>query len=155
LSLTEFVTVSGVLRCVADAIDGAVGASFLTGLAESLKVKDTQSTNQLLDVFLGLLDRDLSACCLPIDELARKLGSQPLHLERACVPLNMTPAMCRTAYQMRRIVRALIEGPDEHVKQIAYQVGYRHPPNLTRAFRVYFGLPPQDFRSLWRGQACR
>jgi AraC-like DNA-binding protein len=63
-----------------------------------------------------------------------------------CASLGLTAIGCWHAYQARRIVRSMVETRDEHVKQITYQLGYAHPPNLTRVFSEYFGLSPREFR---------
>ena len=42
----------------------------------------------------------------------------------------------RKAYAGRKIMKG------EHANEVAYQLGYRHPPTFTRAFYRWFGMPP-------------
>jgi DNA-binding response OmpR family regulator len=149
LSLHEFVAASGALRRLASRPGEGVDDRFLlTLLAHLSRPVANRSGVPLFSALAALLDRELVACHLSVSDLAARLGVRLGDLERACALSGMTPAQCRAAFQMRRIVQRLVDTPREHVKQITYQVGFEYPPNLTRAFRAYFGLSPQEFRVL-------
>lgn len=130
-----------------EVLDGAL----LLRLATDLRSHAISVTPMLplLTLYLDLLNREPSACHLSVSGCSARLGVRLTELEEVCTPLGLTPIRCRTAYQMRRIVRALVETSDEHVKQITYQLGYAHPSNLTRAFAGYFGVGPREFRRLF------
>lgn len=48
-----------------------------------------------------------------------------------------------------RLERAaqLLQSTEMRIKEIAYCVGYGHPPSFVRAFRNKFGSSPNDYRS--------
>jgi len=48
-----------------------------------------------------------------------------------------------------RLQRAaeLLQSTDMPIKEISYQVGYRHAPSFVRAFRNKVGSSPNDYRS--------
>ena len=54
-------------------------------------------------------------------------------------------------FQMERRLREaaeLLRNTDLLVSEIAYQVGFNHPPNFTERFKRRFGVPPLRFRQL-------
>ena len=42
---------------------------------------------------------------------------------------------------------ALIRDPKNRLYQIAESVGYQNPKNLTRNFKDYYGVTPQELRA--------
>jgi len=44
----------------------------------------------------------------------------------------------------------LLQSTDMPVKEISYQVGYRHAPSFVRAFRGKLGASPNDYRNRQR-----
>jgi AraC-like DNA-binding protein len=155
LSLLEFMAVSRATRHIAVAADEPLNADLLLALDSDLRSNAAPAAPAPppLAAFLDLLGGDVSACRLSLAECAKRLGIQPGELDHACASLGLTAIDCRHAYQARRIVRSLVETRDEHVKQITYQLGYAHPPNLTRVFHEFFRLSPQEFRRLLRPPA--
>jgi DNA-binding response OmpR family regulator len=154
LSLLEFVATGGVMRRVMGTSEDILDATVLLMLAADVRARVAPvPTVPALTAFLDLLDREPSTSHDSATDLAARLGVRLIDLEHACAPLGMTIARCRAVYQMRHVVRLFLETPDEHVKQITYQVGYEHPPSLTRAFRDYFGCGPREFRAMLHAPA--
>jgi FixJ family two-component response regulator len=150
LSLHEFIAVSHGVRRVADTPDGALDAALLLTIAADLRARSASPglAAPPLAAYLGLLGREPSACGLSVAASCERLGIRVAELDHACASVGLTPHGCRHACQMRRAVRVLVEASNEHVKQLAYQLGYEHPTNFTRAFGGFFGLSPQQFRRL-------
>lgn len=61
--------------------------------------------------------------------------------------LGLTFVQCRRATVMRRAVMELLDHT-EHVRQVAYRVGYSEHGNFDHDFRQFFGLAPTAFRRL-------
>jgi ActR/RegA family two-component response regulator/AraC-like DNA-binding protein len=68
--------------------------------------------------------------------------------------LGMTFRKCRQTVLMRRAVLALAHS-DEHVRQIAFSLGYRDPAHFGHDFRGYFRSAPTEFRHLLAPSAAR
>src|SRR5690606_5712875 len=78
--------------------------------------------------------------CLPVGEFRRVLKQG----------IGLTFTQVRTAIRVRTAVKALTEAPTEHVRQIAFAVGYEYAGQLTRDFRMLVGMTPSCFRRLSR-----
>ena len=82
-----------------------------------------------------------------VQELARlvNLSSSRLsHLFKATVGVSLQSFLSNL-----RLERAaeLLESTDMPIKEISYQVGYRHAPSFVRAFRKKIGSSPNDYRN--------
>jgi DNA-binding response OmpR family regulator/AraC-like DNA-binding protein len=66
--------------------------------------------------------------------------------------IGLTFPQCRRAVVMRRAVLELAGG-DEHVRQIAFSLGYEDAANFGRDFHQFFGVTPTGFRRLQRPNA--
>jgi DNA-binding response OmpR family regulator len=60
---------------------------------------------------------------------------------------GVTLIRCRRAVLMRKAALELLNG-NEHVRQIAYRLGYTDAGNLDHDFRSFFGVTPTFFRRL-------
>jgi AraC family transcriptional regulator of arabinose operon len=85
-----------------------------------------------------------------VQELASlvNLSSSRLsHLFKAATGVSL-----QTFLSDLRLERAaeLLQSTDMPIKEISYQVGYRHAPSFVRAFRNKIGYSPHDFRSRQR-----
>jgi AraC-like DNA-binding protein len=49
----------------------------------------------------------------------------------------------------------LLKRPGYPVKRVAYETGYRHPNDFSRAFKKHFGVPPSKSGSPTRGGTCK
>jgi DNA-binding response OmpR family regulator len=61
--------------------------------------------------------------------------------------LDATFHQCRRAIVMRRAVLALLNR-QEHVRQVAYRLGYSDHANFDHDFRGFFGIAPTTYRRL-------
>ena len=59
----------------------------------------------------------------------------------------MTFRQCSRAVVMRRAVLELLT-PHEHVRQIAYRLGYSEHGNFDHHFHGFFGMTPKELRRL-------
>jgi AraC-like DNA-binding protein len=60
---------------------------------------------------------------------------------------GLTFVQCRRAVLMRRAAIELID-INQHVRQIAFRLGYSDAANFDHEFRRFFGLTPTAFRRL-------
>jgi AraC-like DNA-binding protein len=78
-----------------------------------------------------------------------------MNLDRATIrrllqhQVGLTFPQCRHAVSLRRAVLDLAGG-DEHVRQIAFSLGYDDAANFGRDFHRFFGMSPTEFRRLQR-----
>jgi AraC family transcriptional regulator, arabinose operon regulatory protein len=79
--------------------------------------------------------------------LASLSRSRLSHLFKATTGVSL-----QTFLSDLRLQRAaeLLESTDMPIKEISYQVGYRHAPSFVRAFRNKVGSSPQDYRNRQR-----
>ena len=42
--------------------------------------------------------------------------------------------------------KTLLQDPELNISEVAYQLGFSHPPALHRAFKRWFGLSPTEYR---------
>ncbi|HTV65911.1 MAG TPA: helix-turn-helix transcriptional regulator [Bryocella sp.] len=85
-----------------------------------------------------------------VEELASRVSlsrSRLSHLFKAATGVSL-----QTFLSDLRLQRAaeLLQSTDMPIKEISYQVGYRHAPSFVRAFRNKVGSSPQDYRSRQR-----
>jgi AraC-like DNA-binding protein len=66
------------------------------------------------------------------------------------VDTDLTFRQWRWAILMRAAVRQLATS-DDHVRQIAFAIGYEHPSQFDRDFSRVFGMSPLQFRKLAQG----
>ncbi len=86
--------------------------------------------------------------------------NRPLDLEEAAQRVNLTPrrvhellnqelGMTAQRYQERRrleLARQRLTHEDTALKEIAFALGFRHPPHFTAWFRRHVGMTPTAFR---------
>jgi AraC-like DNA-binding protein len=84
---------------------------------------------------------------LTIESVARLLASSPRQLQRAFA--QFSESTFRADLQAGRMAAAaeLLSQPTIQVREVARQVGYRHPSHFAHAFRRLYGVPPTAFRS--------
>lgn len=85
-------------------------------------------------------------------EISEESSAAALHVHRItlwrCVgQIGLTFAACRQAIVIRRTVLQLAE-TREHIRQIAFQLGYRDPSRLDKDFDAFFNFAPTQFRRL-------
>lgn len=78
--------------------------------------------------------------------LGRRLGISRSHLGRLLVEeTGLGFCEWRRTFRMKRAAQELVD-PSEHVRQIAYHVGYSDHGQFDHEFEQLFGLTPTDFR---------
>ena len=83
---------------------------------------------------------------LNVRTVARALGLSTQHVCRILKHhLGLTFADLLRNVRLRE-ARRLLGDPSCSMKQIAYQVGFRHPSQFTRAFRAECGISPSEHR---------
>jgi AraC-like DNA-binding protein len=85
-----------------------------------------------------------------VEELASLVNlsrSRLSHLFKATTGVSL-----QTLLSDLRLEKAaeLLQSTDMPIKEISYQVGYRHAPSFVRAFRNKVGSSPHDYRSRQR-----
>jgi AraC-like DNA-binding protein len=75
------------------------------------------------------------------------LGIAPHALDPRCRQLGVPFRQLRRLIAVRRAARALAFS-QEHVRQIAFALGYPHASELVRDFQNTFGMSPKAFRAL-------
>ncbi len=77
--------------------------------------------------------------------VARELGISPSTLQRrlAAEGLSFTRLLNDTR---RNLAGVYVRESQRPIKDIAYSLGFADLSNFTRAFRVWFGMTPRDFR---------
>ena len=89
---------------------------------------------------------------MPPSDLSRTPGGER-HLLQKLIRTEL--GSCHRHWKRRLIVEAIakrIGTSDDAIKEIAGEYGYRHPQNLTRAFRRQFGCHPSLFRGARTGK---
>jgi AraC family transcriptional regulator of arabinose operon len=85
-----------------------------------------------------------------IQELARMahLSSSRLsHLFKVVTGSSLQAVLSGARLQA---AAGILESTEKSIKEVSYNVGYRHSPSFVRAFRKQFGATPNDYRSRQR-----
>lgn len=78
--------------------------------------------------------------------VARRLGVSPSTLQRRLAEENVSFA--ELLGRTRRDLAAVYLGSRRYaIKEVAYLLGYADPANFSRAFRVWYGVTPERFRT--------
>ncbi len=96
----------------------------------------------------GALERIESEPAHSIRELALEAGLSPAQLERLFKRETGGGMHLRDLLAEHRLRRAahLLSATGMPIKQIAFAVGYKHPPSFVRAFRRRFAQTPRRWR---------
>ncbi len=86
-------------------------------------------------------------CCVSIQALAKRINLsrsrlQHVFLEQTGVSLGMFISEARLNEAAQ-----LLRNTHKQVKEISYDVGYRHPSSFVRAFKSRYDVAPVDFRN--------
>lgn len=118
----------------------------VTGLFQGTRPPPFQGRG--MDAMLAIM-RDNLETPLSLSDIAARLDKGPKTVERVCrTSLGTTPAK---VYQFLRLTHArdLLETRDLTVSEVAIRSGYTNPSALARAFKVQFGITPQQVKSLF------
>lgn len=78
-------------------------------------------------------------------ELARQVGTNRDKLNQEFRQIYGTSAFNYLRLHRLERARELLESREKNVTEVAFDVGYTHPKNFTRAFKSHFGINPGDF----------
>jgi len=102
-----------------------------------LKAKDIESIHEAKRILLANIDEPPS-----IVQLAERVGINEFKLKKGFKQVHgSTVYECLSAARMQKSIE-LISNTDLPLSEIAYMLGYHHPPGFTAAFRRHFGYPP-------------
>lgn len=86
-----------------------------------------------------------------LEEVARQVGTSPKRLNDAFRQHHgMTLFGWFNSWRMER-ARELVAKREQSIKEIAFDLGYRHVSNFTMAFTKHFGQPPARFQVAFHG----
>ena len=99
-------------------------------------------------MFLRIEQAGREASKLDEKQIAIEIGMEPAKLARVFnQTVGLTYNRCRRAFLMRKAAMDIASDHD-HVRQIAYRLGYSDAANFDHDFRGFFGLTPTVFRRL-------
>lgn len=95
----------------------------------------------------GLVNRQLASGAASLENAAEELGISSATLKRK---LKQKGTTYSEVLEQCRLEQAclLLADPGISVREIAHDLGYRHPSNFTRAFKRGIGKSPQTYRKL-------
>lgn len=84
---------------------------------------------------------------LTLQILARALATSPRQIQRAYAQFSDGSFHDDLVGRRMEAAAELLSQPSIAVRDVARQVGYRHPSHFARAFGCLYGVPPTTFRS--------
>lgn len=78
----------------------------------------------------------------PLAKLAEHLGVSPATVQRLFRQQLGTTVMKRIAEERRAVAERMLAGKGAMIKEVAFELGYRHPHDFSRAFRNFTGSLP-------------
>lgn len=82
----------------------------------------------------------------PVEPLSRYLNLSAISLHRLFRrETGLAPGAYFQGLKLERCAR-LLETESYSVKRVAYEMGYRHPNDFSRAFKRYFGVSPRNWK---------
>ncbi len=106
-----------------------------------------QPADHRIERILRAIEEDPFCEMQELASLVNLSRSRLSHLFKAATGVGL-----QTFVSDLRLQRAaeLLQSTDMPIKEISYQVGYRHAPSFVRAFRNKVGSSPHDYRSRQR-----
>ena len=80
-----------------------------------------------------------------LPELARRVGIHKDKLNKGFREIYGTSAFDFLRVYRLETAREMLRSRQKNVTEVAFEVGYNHPKNFTRAFKCYFGFNPSDY----------
>ncbi|MDX9965116.1 AraC family transcriptional regulator [Desulfobacter postgatei] len=141
-TLKRFYYEAKALELITYAIDRIIGDENSNHNYEKLSPSDVERVNKAREILLGNLEKPPSLL-----ELSKQVGTNKNKLNR-----DFQIAFGASVFELLRTsrleeARTLIESGQFSVTQAAFEVGYAHAGNFTRAFRNHFGSHPKDHMS--------
>lgn len=144
-----------VLReCVAElrhaGTNGAAGAAGCGPVTAGIPTRQCSDGRGLVDRAIAHLQRHYRAPGLSLLSVARTLGCNPKYLTTR---FTRVVGERMHAYLVRlRVAQAcqLLLATGAPIKQVAYSSGFRGNASLARSFRRFVGVPPGEYRRIFR-----
>ena len=127
-----------------------IGCLILRDLSVPRDLAASHSNLSVRDVSRVYEGRDLLVeqyrCPPTIPQLSRLIGLNQTKFKLAFkLVFGMTIGDFTLKCRMERAIELLMTSPMT-ISEIAYEIGYDHPANMTHAFRRYHGCAPRDMR---------
>jgi CheY-like chemotaxis protein len=156
LTIPEFLVCAAAIRRVAAARQGGSSSELLDVVSEALRTVEgprVERYHPKVEEALGRLAAfDGKAVFLSAAELGWALGIDGEHLARLVhAQTGVTLKDWRRGFRMKRGAECL-NASDEHVRQVAFTLGWRHAGEFTRECRCTFGLSPRELRRVIRAR---
>ena len=111
--------------------------------AEDISVSD----KQFLSKAMTIINDQIDASCVNVDELASKLAMSTSQFRRRLAAVaNTTPQAYITSIRMQKARNLLDTDSSLTVLDVALRCGYDDQSSFTRAFKKFFGKSPTEYR---------
>ena len=111
--------------------------------AEDISVSD----KQFLSKAMTIINDQIDASCVNVDELASKLAMSTSQFRRRLAAVaNTTPQAYITSIRMQKARNLLDTETSLTILEIALRCGYDDQSSFTRAFKKFFGKSPTEYR---------
>ena len=107
----------------------------------------SESDKQFLSKAMTIINDQIDASCVNVDELASKLAMSPSQFRRRLAAVaDTTPQAYITSIRMQKARNLLDTDSSLSVLEVALRCGYDDQSSFTRAFKKFFGTTPTDYK---------
>lgn len=107
----------------------------------------SESDKQFLSKAMTIINDQIDASCVNVDELASKLAMSTSQFRRRLAAVaNTTPQAYITSIRMQKARNLLDTDSSLTVLDVALRCGYDDQSSFTRAFKKFFGKSPTEYR---------
>lgn len=103
------------------------------------------SMNSLSTIIREIIGSDLTSGFPSFDTVAAKMSMSPQTLSRRLNEAGISYQAIKDAIR-RDAAIALLANSDYTIKEIAYQVGFKETASFSKAFKIWLGQAPSDYR---------
>ena len=145
LTLFEFLGLSTCLRIASNGALSPAANELLASVAHLRWADVDDNVRRTATIIEGAAQRWRS---LSVDRVAADLNTSAASLRRALhEPMRLTFRLLIRAIVIRRAIAELADSPD-HIRQVAYRLGYDRETSFNRDFKHQIGMSPTEFRVL-------
>lgn len=107
----------------------------------------SESDKQFLSKAMTIINDQIDASCVNVDELASKLAMSTSQFRRRLAAVaDTTPQAYITSIRMQKARNLLDTDSSLTILEIALRCGYDDQSSFTRAFKKFFGKSPTEYR---------